>query len=435
MLSTIGRTIMIGALGGALSTAPAATEFQVTNNGLISYLFDGEANPSLTFQRDSTYIFHINTPGHPFWIKTVQSLGTGNAYNSGVTNNGTSAGDLTFIVPSGAPDLLYYNCQFHSLMTGTITIETPVTPLAGEPVITSIEDVPADQGRWVFVSWLRSDYDTYDSTITQYNIWEFDNNEGWVSLGIATAIQDTAYTFPALTFGDSNDVGIHWSKFKVTAHTVDPQVYFVSDIDSGYSVDNIAPAAPAGVIASVSQPSAIALVWDAPLDEDFAFFRVYRSGAAGFDPSGMEPLSELLNHSFTDENLVVGSAYYYRISAVDANGNESDYSKEVSGTVLSVVEGMLVPSEYALRQNYPNPFNPSTMIRFDLPEDATVSLIVYDIVGREVARLKDEPTPAGYHSVVWNGQDDAGRKVPSGIYIARLVTPGYGKSIKMLLLK
>lgn len=435
MLSAMGRTILIGALGGALSMAPAATEFQVTNNGTISYLFDGEANPSLTFQRDSTYIFHINTPGHPFWINTVQSTGLGNAYNSGVTNNGTSSGDLTFVVPAGAPDGLFYNCQFHPLMTGTISIETPETPPAGEPVITSIEDVPDDQGRWVFVSWLRSDYDTLDSTITQYNIWEFDNNEGWVSLGIATAIQDTAYTFLARTFGDSNDVGIHWSKFKVTAHTIDPKIYYVSDIDSGYSVDNIAPAAPAGVVASVGQPNAIALEWDAPDDEDFAFFRVYRGSAAGFDPSGLVPLSELLNHSFADEDLAVGSAYYYRISTVDANGNESDYSREVSAAVLSVVEGMLVPGQYALRQNYPNPFNPSTTIRFDLPEASRVQLIIYDAMGREVRTLLWGEQSAGYQSVNWDGADDRGQPLSSGIYFYRLQAESYSETMKMVLLR
>ena len=128
MLSTIGRTILIGALG-VLSTATAATEYQVTNNGLTSYLIDGEANAPLTFQRGSTYIFHINTPGHPFWIKTAQSLGIGDAYNSGVTNNGTSSGDLTFVVPASAPDGLFYLCQFHSPIPGPIPMAAIIAPV------------------------------------------------------------------------------------------------------------------------------------------------------------------------------------------------------------------------------------------------------------------------------------------------------------------
>ena len=53
----------------------------------------------------------------------MQSIGSGDAYNSGVTNNGTQQGDLTFVVPADSPDGLYYNCEFHAPMTGTITIE------------------------------------------------------------------------------------------------------------------------------------------------------------------------------------------------------------------------------------------------------------------------------------------------------------------------
>lgn len=83
----------------------------------------------------------------------------------------------------------------------------------------------------------------------------------------------------------------------------------------------------------------------------------------------------------------------------------------------------------------PNPFNPTTTIRFDLPMDSQVHLIIYDISGREVMRLVDEVRPAGYYELRWNGRDATGRQVPSGIYFTRLVTPEYSKSMKMLKLK
>ena len=89
-----------------------------------------------------------------------------------------------------------------------------------------------------------------------------------------------------------------------------------------------------------------------------------------------------------------------------------------------------LPVEYALYQNYPNPFNPVSTIRYDLPQASDVSLLVYDILGREVARLVQGYMEPGYHEVTW----DAGTYA-SGIYIARLVTPEYTKSIKMVLLK
>ena len=93
------------------------------------------------------------------------------------------------------------------------------------------------------------------------------------------------------------------------------------------------------------------------------------------------------------------------------------------------------PEAFTLRQNYPNPFNISTTIRIDLPKQADVSLVIYDLLGREVVQLVDGPMEWGYHQVIWGGRDRAGRKVPTGIYFARLVAPAYTKSIKMLLLR
>ncbi len=92
-------------------------------------------------------------------------------------------------------------------------------------------------------------------------------------------------------------------------------------------------------------------------------------------------------------------------------------------------------TDYSLIQNYPNPFNPASTIRYDLPQASAVSLVVYDILGREVARLVDGHREPGHHKAQWVGRDKNGRSVPSGIYIARLVTPDYTKSIKMVLLK
>jgi predicted lipoprotein with Yx(FWY)xxD motif len=103
------------------------SSFDVTNNGATSYVFAGNGfsdaeNTNFTFKRGSTYTFIVATPGHPFIIKSVQGNGTGNAFNDGVTNNGISDGTITFQVPENAPDTLFYNCEFHGTMTGTITI-------------------------------------------------------------------------------------------------------------------------------------------------------------------------------------------------------------------------------------------------------------------------------------------------------------------------
>jgi hypothetical protein len=105
------------------------------------------------------------------------------------------------------------------------------------------------------------------------------------------------------------------------------------------------------------------------------------------------------------------------------------------GAALAIDETGGLPTEYALRQNYPNPFNPSTTIEFDLPIATEAYFVIYDLLGREVNRLVDGWMEPGYHRIVWQGEAADGGDAPSGIYIARLRTPGFTKSIKMVLLK
>ena len=101
--------------------------FDVTSTSVTAHIFNSDDlenvdNPDLTLQRGRTYTFTVDASGHPFFIKSVQGNGTDNAFNEGVTNNGDQDGVVTFEVPANAPDTLYYNCQFHSAMTGVITI-------------------------------------------------------------------------------------------------------------------------------------------------------------------------------------------------------------------------------------------------------------------------------------------------------------------------
>ncbi|WP_445383640.1 CHRD domain-containing protein [Robiginitalea sp. IMCC43444] len=125
-LATIVAQGNIGANSSAGSQAESKT-YDVVNSGATAYIFDGEeltnaSNPDLTLKRGSTYTFNVTAAGHPFLIKEVQGTGTANLYNNGVTNNGAVNGSVTFTVPNDAPDILYYNCEFHVVMTGTFTI-------------------------------------------------------------------------------------------------------------------------------------------------------------------------------------------------------------------------------------------------------------------------------------------------------------------------
>jgi len=93
------------------------------------------------------------------------------------------------------------------------------------------------------------------------------------------------------------------------------------------------------------------------------------------------------------------------------------------------------PTEFALSQNHPNPFNPVTTVRYAIPKESAVSIRVYNVLGQQVRVLVDEVRPAGYHEAVWNGADERGREVSSGIYFCRMDAEGYRAVKRMILLK
>ena len=94
-----------------------------------------------------------------------------------------------------------------------------------------------------------------------------------------------------------------------------------------------------------------------------------------------------------------------------------------------------VSSTSLLSQNYPNPFNPTTTISFEIPNDAHVSLEIYNVRGQMVKRLLNTHKAIGKHSVTWDGKDEQGRDCSSGIYYYRLKSNGVIHTQKMLMLK
>lgn len=94
-----------------------------------------------------------------------------------------------------------------------------------------------------------------------------------------------------------------------------------------------------------------------------------------------------------------------------------------------------LPDRFSVAQNHPNPFNPSTVIEYAVPKQARVTIAVYDVLGRWVRTLVDEEQPAGWHQVVWDGADQAGSGVSTGMYFYRLQAEGFTQTRKMVLMK
>jgi hypothetical protein len=100
-----------------------------------------------------------------------------------------------------------------------------------------------------------------------------------------------------------------------------------------------------------------------------------------------------------------------------ANGGRW-FSVDISGA-LSVNDNNM-PMEFALHQNYPNPFNPTTSIRYDLPNAGKVTMVIYDMMGREVRTLVDINMDAGFQSATWDATNNFGNRVGAGVYIYQI---------------
>jgi len=107
----------------------------------------------------------------------------------------------------------------------------------------------------------------------------------------------------------------------------------------------------------------------------------------------------------------------------------------IDASAVGIDEESLLPESFALHQNYPNPFNPTTAIRYDLPNQSQVMIAIYDVTGRKIRTLVSKQEEPGYRSVIWNGHNDAGSQVGTGLYIYTIRAGNYFKTRKMLLVK
>ncbi len=107
----------------------------------------------------------------------------------------------------------------------------------------------------------------------------------------------------------------------------------------------------------------------------------------------------------------------------------------VTDRLVSVGSGQNVPTRFVLEQNYPNPFNPSTTIRYHVPVAGSLSLRIFDLLGREIQTLVEEFKTAGSYAVTWDGKNNAGLRMPSGIYFYTLKTESMAQTRKMILMQ
>jgi len=294
------------------------------------------------------------------------------------------------------------------------------------PYDLSINDIPNDQGGYVYVSFSKSLFDTNtldtnidpDGTGLEGYLIERMDNGVWTSTVTIFAYGSNSYQVETTTLTDSTSVSGAINEYRIIAAMMEGN--FVSNgTATGYSVDNIAPETPSALsgVYDVSENKAV-LSWASSEANDISHYNIYRN---------TELHSTTTETSFTDEII---EDTEYAVSAVDIHENESVMSSSVLVSLpLNVIDN-LIPTEYALMSVYPNPFNPVTSIRYGLPDHVNVQIIVYNLSGMQVETLMYGFQAPGYHAVNWNADNH-----PSGVYFVKIVAGDYINTQKLMLVK
>jgi hypothetical protein len=220
------------------------------------------------------------------------------------------------------------------------------------------------------------------------------------------ALQQAQYVavVPTISNAAPND-------FVVTAHTNVAWIWFVSAIASGQSVDNLAPPPPSPFAAAFSG-GATHLHWGVSAASDFGTFRLYRGTSAGFVPAPGNMVVATTDTGYADVGV---SGNYYKLSAVDVNGNESPFA--ALGPDQTLDAPAEVKLEFALAGLRPNPSRGNrVMVDFTLPVAEPARLEMIDVAGRRVVDRAVGGLGIGHHVV----DLAAGRSLSPGIYLIKL---------------
>ncbi len=207
-------------------------------------------------------------------------------------------------------------------------------------------------------------------------------------------------------------------------------------------IDSVGPNPPINLTLRRISDRSFELIWstpEPPIDGDTVkYYAIYRSETTPVDINDIKNLVAVVSGtriSYTDQVADGNKVYYYVVTAFDKLHNESEPSNQVSTVPVFVAETGETPQKFELYQNYPNPFNLETTIEYELPFDSWTSLKIYNVLGQEVKTLVEGFKEAGRHKVIWDGRDEKGRVVTSGVYFCRMIAGTFTKSIKIILAK
>ncbi|MCL5029260.1 MAG: T9SS type A sorting domain-containing protein [Bacteroidetes bacterium] len=386
-----------------------------TNNPTLSWYLN-IASTGLTYQvRYSLYIDSLN--------------------NAPIYNTGTDSTFYTVVSPLPYDSVYYWQvrsksatdssafCQPDSFTVvsgnGNPAVPIPSWPIGGAtvfpnpPILNWYLNVPLSNLNYMVQYSVNSDM----STATTVAGIDTNNYQIPSALTDGTTYYWRVRTYSTLISGDTSA----WS----------PTQNFVTASLNGPVVPRIG-SPQNGVLLKINNPM---LSWYLPTAGKNLTYELQYSSKADFEnATTINNLSKTLT---VINNLQKGQTYYWKVRSTSNNGISSAYSS--SG--IFVIEGITgikngsTPYTFEVQQNYPNPFNPSTQINFTIPKASIVSIKIYNMLGQLVKTLIDEQKNAGFHTIVWNGDNNFGQHVASGAYIYRVIAGENVAVKKMILLK
>jgi len=315
----------------------------------------------------------------------------------------------------------------HGAFSSDTTIVSVVPHPNTPPVLTGLVDSVSfasdesyDIDLWSHVSDTESDDSLLDYSFTVSNdslVPAYDTTAGMLNVFAIIGYNGTAYLYIDISDPDGLSVS-DTVKFVITYNNP-PEIIGLPDSIS-FKSDSLAQVDIFSVVSDVESHDTLLI---------YAFDTSNDSLVPSFEaPTGMLTLAAI--PGFTGE-----ASLFIAITDPDS----AIAHDTIIVTVLSPLDveqdNDLIPVEYSLYQNYPNPFNPNTLIRYSIPKRSLVNITVFDITGRQVRTLENTNRRPGHYSVEWDGTDQSGNKVASGIYLYRMTAGNYSENCKMLLLK
>ncbi len=303
-----------------------------------------------------------------------------------------------------------------------------------------------------FWRWLGVEQPTYDHAYVRIS----NDGTNWITVWQnEEEITDNAWTQMDLDISDVADdqttVYLRWT-MGITDQGWQYCGWNIDDIEI-FALDGfIEPIALSAFDASFNEPEdCVTLSWTTQFETDVLGFNLYRSETDDINNAvqvnasivpGNGTTTEPHDYTYNDENAVVTTLYYYWLEVVTLDGSTNVYGSIIYEPTTELTDDVFA-NKFYLSQNYPNPFNPSgagrsltTTILFSLAKDAKdAKIAIYNLKGQKVKTLIDKPVEKGVHSVIWNGKDDSGNSVSSGLYFYKLKAGGFNSTKKMILLK